>query len=307
MAYDDRHSGAGWRDRGRWRGDHERGASRESELRGASRESEWRDEGREPGWRGDTSFGGGWGNQLPRPQRLGDRSWRPSDDPYGEGERYGGGFDPGLRYGGPGYDASFGGPRFDRADAGSTGTHGVHPISTAFGSDRGGGPDFFGSSARDFALAQRDPHYSQWRRRRIAELDRDYEEYRSETQARFDSEFDAWRERRGAQRSAIGRVSEHMEVVGSDGAHVGTVDCVRGDDLVLTRSDPAAGGLHHRIPCGWIDEVGDKVTLNLSGDEARKRWREEGRSRALFEREDSGSSGPHILNRSFSGTYSDHE
>lgn len=290
MAYDDRHSGGRWRDRGRWRGDFER------------------DEDREPEWRGDTAFGGGWGNQVPHPQRLGDRSSRPSDDPYGDGERYGGGFDPDLRYGGPGYDASFGGPRFDRTDVGSTGTHGAHPISAAFGYDRGdAGPGYFGSSARAFALEQRDPHYSQWRRRRIAELDRDYEEYRRETQTGFDSKFDAWRERRGAQRTAIGRVSEHMEVVGADGAHVGTVDCVRGDDLVLTKGDSSAGGLHHRIPCGWIEEVGDKVTLNLNGDEARKRWREEGRSRALFEREDSGSSGPHILNRSFSGTYSDSE
>jgi hypothetical protein len=72
-----------------------------------------------------------------------------------------------------------------------------------------------------------DPHYAEWRNRQIEQLDRDYDEYRRENQARFDKEFGAWRERRGEQRRAIGRVTEQMEVIGSDGAHVGTVDCTR--------------------------------------------------------------------------------
>jgi len=307
MAYDDRYSDR-FRERGgrRWRGD--------------DRDQE--DYGRETPWRGDRSFGAGWGNQMPHPQRLGDRDWRrPSDDPYAGSERYGPGpamgygaagdygplaTDSDLRYGGPGFDASFGGPRFDRADVGSTGTHGVHPVSTAFGGTLGRGIPTI-SSARSYALAQRDPHYEEWRSRQIAELDRDYDEYRRENQSRFDREFGSWRERRGAQRQALGKVSEHMEVVGSDGAHVGTVDSVRGDDLVLTKSDSSAGGIHHRIPCSWVDKVEDKVILNLTGEEATTRWREDSRRRALFERPDSGSPGPHVLNRSFAGTYPDEE
>ncbi len=304
MAYDDRYSDR-FRERGgrRWRGD-DRDYDRDDD----------RYYGRETPWRGDSSFGSGWGNQTPRPQRLGDRDWRrPTDDPYAGSDRYGaaGDFGPetsdsGLRYGGPGFDASFGGPRFDRADVGSTGTHGVHPVSTAFGGMPGGG---YGtsSSARDYALAHRDPHYEQWRNRQIDELDRDYADYRRENQSRFDREFGSWRERRGQQRQALGKVTEHMEVVGSDGAHVGTVDYVRRDDLVLTKSDNSAGGIHHRIPCGWVDRVEDKVTLNLTAEEALARWREESRSRALFERPDSGSPGPHVLNRSFAGTYPDEE
>ena len=149
----------------------------------------------------------------------------------------------------------------------------------------------------------RDPHYSEWRDRQIASFDRDYDEYRRENQSRFDSEFGAWRDKRGQQRQALDRVNEHMEVVGSDGSHVGTVDKIRGDTIILTKSDQDAGGVHHAIPCGWIEEVGDKVTLNLSADDAKERWRTESRSRALFEREDSGSRGPHMLNRAFSGTY----
>lgn len=104
---------------------------------------------------------------------------------------------------------------------------------------------------------------------------------------------------------AVERIRAHMEVVGSDGGHVGIVDCVRGEHIVLTRKDENAGGVHHAIPCGWIERVDGKVVLSLSAAEAMERWRTEGRSRALFEREDSGSGGPHVLGRSFPGTYSE--
>jgi hypothetical protein len=41
-------------------------------------------------------------------------------------------------------------------------------------------------------------------------------------------------------------IKEHMEVVGSDGVHVGTVDHVEGQDMVkLTKTDPDSGGEHH--------------------------------------------------------------
>jgi hypothetical protein len=264
--------------------------------------------GRDPEWRGDDSFGGGGGNQTSRPQRLGDRSRRPGDDPdYGQ-ERYGGGLAGdafGQDYGGPGepstfdlapgYDASFAGPRFDRLDVGSVGTHGVHPVSSMFGGDYsgpfgvlpGGG---YRSSARRYAELQRhghqDLHYAEWRSRQIEQLDRDYDEYRREHQARFEKEFGEWRERRGQQRQAVGRVAEHMEVVGTDGSHVGTVDCARGEAIILTRSDPSAGGHHHTIPCGWVDTVDDKVRLNLTAEEAMRRWRDEESSGALFDRDD---------------------
>jgi len=300
MAYDDRDGG---RRRGRGRDD----------------ERSERDWGRETEWRGDQGFGGGWGNQTARPQRLGDRDTRgrPSDDPdYVRSDRFGGGeptgYAPdfgggggGFDYNGPGFDANFSdGPRFDRADVGSTGTHGVHPVSSASSPGYGGG---MGGSAREYEILRHDPHYSAWRGRQIAELDRDYDEYRRENQARFDSEFGAWRERRGQQRRAVGQASEHMEVTGSDGSHVGTVDKVRGDRIILTKSDQDSGGAHHSIPCGWIERVDDKVVLNIDAEEAKRRWQDEHRSRALFEREHRGVPGPHVLNRSFAGTYPDEE
>jgi len=86
--------------------------------------------------------------------------------------------------------------------------------------------------------------------------------------------------------------------------HVGTVDKVAGDRIILTRSDSDSGGAHHSLSCSDIDRVeGSKVVLDCSADEARRRWRDESRGRALFEREDQGEMGPRALDRSFEGTY----
>lgn len=148
----------------------------------------------------------------------------------------------------------------------------------------------------------RDDDYHGWRRRQIEDLDRDYHEYRRENATRFENEFGSWRNERQTQRSCLQRVSEHMEVVGSDGQHVGTVDKVRGDRIILTKSDPDAGGHHHSIPSRWIESVDDKVTIRKSADEAKAAWRDEERSGALFGEQDD-TRGAHYLNRSFSGTY----
>ncbi|MGB7774195.1 MAG: DUF2171 domain-containing protein, partial [Pseudolabrys sp.] len=40
-----------------------------------------------------------------------------------------------------------------------------------------------------------------------------------------------------------------MEVLGSDGARVGTAEYLEGSDKIkLTKSDPKSGGQHHIIP-----------------------------------------------------------
>jgi len=65
-----------------------------------------------------------------------------------------------------------------------------------------------------------------------------------------------------------------MEVVGSDGIHVGTVDHMDGADQVkLTKSDQAAGGEHHFIPLAWVERVDDKVHLKQAAAEAKARWK----------------------------------
>ncbi len=161
--------------------------------------------------------------------------------------------------------------------------------------------------------AHPDDHYHNWRRSRIEELDRDYDEYRRENGQRFESEFNSWRTERQGQREGLGRVREHMEVVGSDGEHVGTVDKVRGDRILLTKSDADAGGHHHSIPSRWIDSVSDKVTLRKTAEEAQSAWRDEERSGALFGETGQAKAGDRNeaqdwrtegnLNRSFPGTY----
>jgi hypothetical protein len=287
---------------------------------------------REGGHRGERSggmFGGGdWGRDRDDDRSRGSSGGGYARDYQSSGGGGGGGADT---WGGSG----FGGPddngrRFDRIDAGSTGTQGAHPMSAPVGGAYTGqgsggiGPSggYGGSSARSAAIMRQagqhqgqgggsggqsphDRHYSEWRQRQIDDLDRDYDEYRREHQSKFETEFGGWRQKRQTQRQHMGRVTEHMEVIGSDGQHIGTVDAVKGDRIILTKNDEAAGGRHHSIPCSWIENVDDKVIVNKSAEEARRAWKDEENSRALFERQDQGSEGPHMLNRSFSGTYDD--
>ena len=142
-------------------------------------------------------------------------------------------------------------------------------------------------SQRSRFSSQHDPHYHNWRQRQMDELDRDYDDYRRENQSKFESDFGSWRERRMQKRSLLGQVREHMEVVGNDDQHVGTIDRTAGDRLILTKSDSESGGAHHSISCADVDRIdGDKIVLDCSAEQARQRWRDESRSRALFERED---------------------
>ncbi len=67
-------------------------------------------------------------------------------------------------------------------------------------------------------------------------------------------------------------IREHMEVIGADGVHVGTVDHVDGDRIKLTKKDSGEGshqGHHHYIATGLIAGVeGDKVRLSANANVA---------------------------------------
>ncbi|HMN52241.1 MAG TPA: DUF2171 domain-containing protein [Xanthobacteraceae bacterium] len=68
-------------------------------------------------------------------------------------------------------------------------------------------------------------------------------------------------------------IKEHMEVLGSDGEHLGTVDHLEGADKIkLTKSD-AADGKHHLIPLSWVERVDEHVHLNKSTQEAKQQWK----------------------------------
>lgn len=69
-------------------------------------------------------------------------------------------------------------------------------------------------------------------------------------------------------------ILEHMEVVGSDGGHVGTVDHTEAADrIVLTGDDLKAGGKPHLISTEWVDYVDSKVHLNKPSRKALQEWR----------------------------------
>jgi len=73
-------------------------------------------------------------------------------------------------------------------------------------------------------------------------------------------------------------IREHMEVIGADGVHVGTVDHVDGGRIKLTKKDSGAdieggegshAGHHHYISLGLVADVeGDKVRLSANADVA---------------------------------------
>ena len=77
--------------------------------------------------------------------------------------------------------------------------------------------------------------------------------------------------------ASAARIREHMEVVGVDGGHVGTVDKVEGKTIVLTRGDPDAGGTHHAIPIDWVGTVDGKVLLMKPAADAKAGWDKAGR------------------------------
>jgi hypothetical protein len=66
-------------------------------------------------------------------------------------------------------------------------------------------------------------------------------------------------------------IKEHMDVIGADGVHLGTVDRVEGDRIKLTRSEDLGGhkGHHHFISRGLVADVeGNQVRLSANADVA---------------------------------------
>ncbi len=77
------------------------------------------------------------------------------------------------------------------------------------------------------------------------------------------------------------QIREHMEIIGADGVHVGTVDHLDGHRIKLTRADSGLGshqGHRHYISVGLVAGVeGNQVRLSANGDVA-----------VQFEEEESG-------------------
>ncbi|MGF7148841.1 hypothetical protein FHS96_002469 [Sphingomonas zeicaulis] len=202
----------------------------------------------------------------------------------GYGDRYGSGYGTGRAYG-----RSYGGYGEERGrtrDWGERQGYADRDLRSRH-RDRGHDDDSRGS-------------YVDWRERQNSLFDQDYDEYRREHQSKFDTDFTNWRTRRDTQRGSLGKVTEHMEVIGSDGVHVGIVDKVRGDRILLTKNDKDAGGHHHSIPSRWIDRVDDRVILEKTAEQAQAAWRDEENRQALFgDKDDQRGTGTNTYSRSF--------
>jgi hypothetical protein len=218
----------------------------------------------------DRSYGGTYGSGY-RPDS--DSEWDRDYSARGQSRRHGQDYD---------YDRSRRDRDYDRArdqDRGFFDRAGDE-IRSWFGDEEA-------ERRRERDMRQSDRDYSEWRARQVAHLDRDYAEYRRENAQKFANEFGSWRAERQGQRTALERVQEHMEVVGTEGDHIGTVDKVRGDRILLTKSDNDAGGHHHSIPSRWIESVSDKqVIIRKTAAEAKAHWRDEERSGAFFNESD---------------------
>lgn len=77
----------------------------------------------------------------------------------------------------------------------------------------------------------------------------------------------------------LSRITERMEVVGADGAHIGTVDKVEGNRIKLTKADSGTHADHHHFISGGLVATveGNLVRLSANGDAA-----------ALLEEEEDG-------------------
>jgi hypothetical protein len=75
------------------------------------------------------------------------------------------------------------------------------------------------------------------------------------------------------------QINEHMEIIGADGVHIGTVDKVDGNRIKMTKADSGSHDDHHHyISQGLIAAVdGNQVRLSASGASA-----------LLFEEEEDG-------------------
>lgn len=68
----------------------------------------------------------------------------------------------------------------------------------------------------------------------------------------------------------LSKISEHMEIVGADGVHIGTVDKVEGDRIKMIRADSGSHDDHHHyISGGLVAAVEDnRVRLSAAGASA---------------------------------------
>ena len=70
----------------------------------------------------------------------------------------------------------------------------------------------------------------------------------------------------GGGMADLSQVKEHMEVIGSDGQTVGTVDQIEGNRIKLTKDSSGGGDQHRYIEASSVSGIeGGKVRLSTKG------------------------------------------
>lgn len=77
----------------------------------------------------------------------------------------------------------------------------------------------------------------------------------------------------------LAAIKPHMDIIGADGAHLGTVDHVEGDRIKMTRADSGSHADHHHYLSGGLVAAVEEDTVRLSAAAA---------SAALLEEEEGG-------------------
>lgn len=285
----------------------------DAERRRREDEQHQRMQGGDDSWGQGRDYDRGYGRSYDRDRRAfsqSDRSrdydrpssrpmnWTSSDHDYRYSSQRSG-RDEGRM--GSGYGSSRSGysSNYAGADRDRNRDRNYRPMAGDYGrSDTQWGRDDYRNTSYAGSGRDSDRHYSAWRQRQMDHLDRDYDNYCREKQDRFENDFGSWRQNRMSKRQQLGQVREHMDVVGSDGEDVGKVDCVRGDHIVLTKSD-SDDNRHHSIECSMVDTVeGDQVRLNMPAEEAKSRFKNLDKGIRGNDRDERTN-----LERSFSGTY----
>ena len=68
----------------------------------------------------------------------------------------------------------------------------------------------------------------------------------------------------------LSQIKEHMEIIGADDVHIGTVDKVEGNRIKMTKADSGSHGDHHHyFSEGLVATIeGNQVRLSAAGSVA---------------------------------------
>jgi hypothetical protein len=75
--------------------------------------------------------------------------------------------------------------------------------------------------------------------------------------------------------AAASQIKEHMEVLGSDGEHVGTVDHLEDDEMIKLTHTDSPDGKHHYLSIDFVDHIDEHVHLTITAEEAVEEWEDE--------------------------------